>query len=227
MINLLLKKTSILLILIGMFSSINLYAATVVIDSPKGGFTTERIQQISGRVTNFRGNRAELIINGIPQTIPLHNGRFSLSSVIAPGNNVVEVIAGGSSKSVTFFAKVPKRDLKVVLTWDTPTDVDLWVIDPKGEKCYYGHRSTSSGGNLDVDVTSGYGPETFTMTNGLPGNYAVQVQYYSAGRAPVTRVNVHLVMYEGTPREERKKFSFIMTKAHQVYHLADFNIEEE
>ena len=53
--------------------------------------------------------------------------------------------------------------------------MDLWVIDPTGEKCFYANRSIKSGGNLDVDVTTGYGPETFSMAKALPGGYSVQV----------------------------------------------------
>lgn len=203
------------------------FAATVNIESPRGGFTSSRIQKISGTVSGFNGNRATLVINGIPQTIALVNGRFSINAVVSPGNNLVEVKAGGASDRVSFFAKVSRRDIKVVLTWDTETDVDLWVIDPKGEKCYYAARATKNGGNLDVDITTGFGPETFTMAKALPGTYTVQVQYYSSNSAPATRVEVYLVLYEGTPSEERKQFSFVMTKEHQIYHLTEFQIEGE
>ena len=209
------------------FISSSLHAATVVIESPRGGFTTQWIQQIKGSVTGVNVDRATLVINGIPQTVPLSNGRFSINAVVSPGVNLIELSAADASDKVSFFAKVPGRDIKAVLTWDTPTDVDLWVIDPKGEKCYYGHRSTQSGGNLDVDVTSGYGPETFSMAKAMPGGYSVQVQYYSSYGAPVTRVNVYLVLYEGTPKEERKQFEFVMTKPEQVYHITDFQIEDD
>ncbi|HEY1406966.1 MAG TPA: DUF2135 domain-containing protein [Spirochaetota bacterium] len=208
-------------------ASTSLFAATATIISPRGGFTSQRVQEIKGRVDGFTGKRAILVLNGIPQTIPLQNGEFSINAVVAPGNNLVELIAGDARDRVSFFAKVPGRDVKVVLTWDTPTDVDLWVIDPTGEKCYYAARSTKSGGNLDVDVTTGYGPETFTMAKALPGNYSVQTQYYSSGSAPVTRVNVYLILYEGTPKEQRKQFQFVMTAPSQVYHITDFTIDPD
>ena len=203
------------------------HAATAVIESPRGGFTTQWIQQIKGSVTGANADRATLVINGIPQTVPLTNGRFSINAVVSPGLNLIELSAAGASDRVSFFAKVPGRDIKAVLTWDTATDVDLWIIDPTGEKCYYGQRSTKAGGNLDVDVTTGYGPETFSMAKALPGGYSVQVQYYSSYGVPVTRVNVYLVIYEGTPKEERKQFEFVMTKPEQVYHITDFQIETE
>jgi len=222
------RFTIMTLVLLGMLSAmVPLHAATATILSPRGGFTTKRVQEIKGRVEGISGNRATLIINGIPQTIPLNNGEFSISAVVSPGNNLVELIAGQARDRVSFFAKVPGRDVKVVLTWDTPTDVDLWVIDPAGEKCYYGNRSIKSGGNLDVDITAGFGPETFTMSKGVPGNYSVQTQYYSSGNAPVTRVNVYLIIYEGTPKEQRKQFQFVMTAPSQVYHICDFSIDPD
>ncbi|EPG73402.1 hypothetical protein LEP1GSC058_3167 [Leptospira fainei serovar Hurstbridge str. BUT 6] len=204
-----------------------LSAESVSIESPNGGFTTERIQKISGSVAGTSADRGTLVLNGIPQTIRLTGGRFSLNAVVAPGNNLIEVKVGKASDKVSFFAKVPSRDIKVVLTWDTQTDVDLWVIDPTGEKCFFSHPSTKSGGNLDVDVVDGFGPETFTMSKALPGNYSVQVQYYSAYDKPVTRVNVYVVLYEGKPNEKRMQYQFVMTRSQQVYHLTNFEIEPE
>ena len=38
-------------------------------------------------------------------------------------------------------------DVRVILTWDADnTDMDLWVTDPNGEKCFYSHRNTQIGG---------------------------------------------------------------------------------
>ncbi|PJZ70010.1 DUF2135 domain-containing protein [Leptospira perolatii] len=221
------RLIKIFLILFLGFSSFPVLSQVVKIESPSGGFTTQRIQKISGTVQGSNAARATIVINGIPQAVALQGGRFSVQAVIAPGNNLIEVKAGKSSDRVSFFAKVPPRDIKVVLTWDTETDVDLWVIDPKGEKCYYSHSSTSSGGNLDVDVTTGFGPETFTMSKALPGSYSVQVQYYSAYNLPVTRVNAYVVLYEGKPNEKRLQYQFVMTKSQQVYHIANFEIDPE
>ncbi|XDD50438.1 YfaP family protein [Leptospira sp. WS92.C1] len=213
------------LILFLSFSAID--SQSLIIESPNGGFTTERIQKISGTISGSTGERVTVVLNGIPQTVSVSGGRFSMNAVVAPGNNLVEVKAGKVSEKVSFFAKVPPRDIKVVLIWDTQTDVDLWVIDPKGEKCYYSHPSTESGGNLDVDVIDGFGPETFTMAKALPGNYSVQVQYYGSYNKPITRVNAYVVLYEGKSNEKRMRFQFVMTRSQQVYHLANFDIEPE
>jgi uncharacterized protein YfaP (DUF2135 family) len=203
-----------------------LAAQSIEIDSPKGGFTTSHIMPIRGRITGFSGSRCGLIINGIPQEMPLSDGAFNISSVTSPGLNVIEVRAGSVSRKISYYAKVNPKDIKVLLTWDTPTDIDLWVTDPKGNRCYYAERSTPLGGNLDTDVTAGFGPETFTMAKAVPGTYAVAVQYYSSSENPITRVKVYVVLYEGTPRESRQQYEFAMTKEHAVYHITDFSIEE-
>jgi uncharacterized protein YfaP (DUF2135 family) len=221
------KLKTVAAFLLFLAGSIPLFAATVVIDSPRGGYTTKWVQEIKGKVTGYNGKMATLVMNGIPQGLILNNGNFSINAVVAPGVNLVEVIAGDARDRVSFFAKVPSRDIKVVLTWDTPTDVDLWVIDPTGEKCYYGNRSSKSGGNLDVDITAGYGPETFTMAKALPGNYSVETQYFSSNGQAATRVNIYVLIYEGTPKEERKQFQFVMTKGEQVYHICDFQIDRD
>ena len=64
--------------------------------------------------------------------------------------------------------------LRVVMTWDADnTDIDLWVTDPNGEKCYYGHRLTYQGGRMSQDFTGGYGPEEFSLKKAKPGKYKV------------------------------------------------------
>ncbi|HMV45328.1 MAG TPA: DUF2135 domain-containing protein [Leptospiraceae bacterium] len=200
-------------------------SSEVKIESPRGGFTTARVIEITGTVADTSVERITLVMNGVPQTVKVQSGNFRIKSVVAPGSNSIEVKHGKHSDRVSFFASVPSKDIKIVLTWDTPTDVDLWVIDPKGEKTYYAANSSSSGGNLDVDVTDGYGPETFTMAKALSGSYAVNVQYYSNNNIPITRVKLYVILYEGTSKEEKKYFEFTMTKGQQVYHIADFQIE--
>ena len=69
--------------------------------------------------------------------------------------------------------------IKITLTWDTTSDIDLWTTDPTGEKIYYAHPNSASGGFLDFDDTNGFGPENIFWQNTAPvGSYLVQVHYY-------------------------------------------------
>jgi predicted negative regulator of RcsB-dependent stress response len=100
-----------------------------------------------------------------------------------------------------------KNDVHVYLTWDTDrTDVDLWVITPSGEKVFYSNKKGKSGEALYDDVTTGYGPESFTAKNAQPGEYKVVVDYFSARRGPFpeARGEVVVVTDEGKPTEKRQ-----------------------
>jgi hypothetical protein len=72
-------------------------------------------------------------------------------------------------------------DIQVNLTWSTEGDVDLWVTDPNGEKTYWNNPNSASGGYLDVDNTSGFGPENVFWEAGkaINGTYKVEVDYFS------------------------------------------------
>ena len=77
-----------------------------------------------------------------------------------------------------------ENDIKVYLTWDTDhSDVDLWVTTPGGEKVFYSHRNGKNGEALYDDVTTGYGPESFTASKAAKGEYLVQVNYFGRGRS--------------------------------------------
>lgn len=70
-------------------------------------------------------------------------------------------------------------DLRAVLAWDADnTDIDLWVIDPNGEKAYFAHALTYQGGRMTRDFTAGYGPEAFSLKTAKPGRYEVRAQFY-------------------------------------------------
>ncbi len=72
-------------------------------------------------------------------------------------------------------------DLRVVLTWDADNaDMDLWVTDPTGERCYYGRRFSRQGGRMSVDFTGGYGPEEFSLRQALPGKYKVEANFFGS-----------------------------------------------
>ena len=74
-------------------------------------------------------------------------------------------------------------DLVIVMRWDTDkTDVDLHVNEPV-QTVSYNSRTSWQGGQLDRDVTSGFGPETYTLRRAAPGKYSVRVHYYS-GKQP-------------------------------------------
>jgi hypothetical protein len=75
--------------------------------------------------------------------------------------------------------------LRFVLVWETDAnDVDFHIYDAKGGHAYYANRQLPSGGELYADVTTGYGPECFTIRGARESRaypYTLQAHYYSRG----------------------------------------------
>ena len=70
-------------------------------------------------------------------------------------------------------------DIRVVVDWNhNDTDIDLHIIDPNLEECFYSHPSTKIGGRMSPDMTQGFGPEEFVLKNAVKGDYFVKIKYY-------------------------------------------------
>jgi tetratricopeptide (TPR) repeat protein len=113
-------------------------------------------------------------------------------------------------------ASKAQSDLRATISWNTDaTDVDLWVIEPDGEKCFYSHNKTKSGGELSQDMTQGYGPERYQTKKAQKGTYRVIVHYYGVNPnllAGETHVNVTVTKYAGTPQEKTERHTVILKK---------------
>jgi tetratricopeptide (TPR) repeat protein len=78
--------------------------------------------------------------------------------------------------------------LRVTLAWETDAnDVDLHVVDPSGEECFYGHKENKSGLTLYEDITQGLGPEVIRAGKLDRGTYHVGVRYFAAGPMGISR----------------------------------------
>ncbi|MFY0577176.1 DUF2135 domain-containing protein [Cystobacter fuscus] len=205
-------------------------APTVTLATPAGGWTSNRVAHITGTISDTSLRVGTLSINGTERPLPLRGGAFDLSLVLSPGMNVIEVSAangaGVGRAKVSVFAKVPKIDLRVVLSWDTDeTDLDLHVVEPSGEESWYGHKETASGGSLDVDVTTGYGPEIYTQANSQTGTYKILVDYFSDHGNAQTEVKVDVLIHEGTDREERHTFRHMLTRTGGKFEVGTFTVK--
>lgn len=82
--------------------------------------------------------------------------------------------------------EVGEGEIRIVLTWgSSPTDLDSYAIGTsstgKNFNICYRNRTVNDVGNLDVDDTSSYGPETITITDiGSTFTYSV-VDFRSEG----------------------------------------------
>ncbi len=96
-----------------------------------------------------------------------------------------EIIPEAEKAGVEKIAVNPKLikklplDLRIALTWDADmTDIDLWVIEPSGEKVFYSHKHSRTGAHFSKDFTNGYGPEEYIVKNAIPGTYTIQANYF-------------------------------------------------
>ncbi len=116
-------------------------------------------------------------------------------------------------------APQPKSDLRVTISWNTDaTDVDLWVIEPDGTKCFYQHQRTKNGGELSQDQTQGYGPERYQVKEAKPGVYTVIVHYYRPNPNLLggeTHVNVNVARNAGTAQETVERHTVTLKKHNQ------------
>jgi tetratricopeptide (TPR) repeat protein len=85
--------------------------------------------------------------------------------------------AGGSAENAP--------SIRFVLNWETDAnDVDFHIFDGVGGHAYYSAPHLPSGGDLYADVTTGYGPECFTIRKAKSARsfpYKLQAHYYSRG----------------------------------------------
>lgn len=68
----------------------------------------------------------------------------------------------------------------VVISWGTSDDVDLHVIDPRGNEYYYADDSfPGSDAALEEDNTTGPGNEIWLSPTAIPGDYEVYANMFS------------------------------------------------
>jgi uncharacterized protein YfaP (DUF2135 family) len=188
--------------------------------------------QIRGRIAGAdKGKPATLVVNGVSMPVEVQeDGSFARPYSFGRGANGVEVRSpdGKARARAQFYdayeGKTQSR-LRVVLSWDTPgTDLDLHVVGPDGAHAWYGNRVMPNGGALDVDVTTGYGPEIFSSAAPLSGTYHVYVNYYGSGqdRSALTVAQVSVITNENTPREKQQTFRVPLRAAGELTLIRSF-----
>ncbi len=122
-------------------------------------------------------------------------------------------------------------DVRIVIDWSSnDNDIDLWVIDPNGEKCFYGHKYTKMGGKISQDFTQGYGPEEFSLKDAERGFYTVYVNYFSEARQTITGpVTIYATLYTnyGTPEQQMERIAVQVTDNKESRQIAQLQFGEE
>jgi tetratricopeptide (TPR) repeat protein len=136
----------------------------------------------------------EVIVCEINNLISRHRGKLDLSNIDP------KIIAG-----------MPVN-IRVVINWNkNDTDIDLWVTDPNGEKCYYGNRQTAMGGRISNDFTQGFGPEQFLLKKAINGTYKVETNFFGERQVTLsgpTTIMAEIYLYYSDGRQERQVVTF-------------------
>ena len=114
--------------------------------------------------------------------------------------------------------------LRFVLNWETDAnDVDFHIYDGRGAHAYYQQRSLSSGGELYADVTTGYGPECFTIRKPAKQRaypYTLRAHYYSRGPMGYGMGKLEVIEHDGAGTLRFRELPFVVMKDQAYVDLA-------
>jgi uncharacterized protein YfaP (DUF2135 family) len=120
---------------------------------------------------------------------------------------------------------LPALMLLITMAWNTDqTDVDLHVIEPNGEECYYSNNRTKIGGALTQDVTTGFGPEMYTLTKAVAGTYQIKAKLFAENRnraSARTKVYITIIRNWGRPNETVEREVVTLMKTDQKLDVAE------
>ncbi|CAA7620700.1 Protein conserved in bacteria [Candidatus Terasakiella magnetica] len=122
-------------------------------------------------------------------------------------------------------------ELRAVLTWDADnSDMDLWVIDPNGEKAFYGNRLTYQGGHMSRDFIAGLGPEEFLLKQAKPGSYTVLANFYGHRQqilSPYTTLMLKLSTGFGTENQKDQDIVLRLSGRGETVTVGTFEVSEK
>ena len=154
----------------------------------------------------------EVMLPEINRIIALNKGKVNISAI--------------SKKAI----KPLPTDIRIVMNWNmNNTDIDLWVTDPNGEKCFYSHQKTEIGGRISDDMTQGFGPEQFLLKKAIKGSYKIEINYYGDTQATVagpTTIMAEMYTNYGTPKEKKELIVLQMKKdAHDAVYIGELDFK--
>ena len=148
----------------------------------------------SVEITTRDRDITEIIVPEVNNLISLHRKELNLSKI---------------NKDIIVDIPV---DIRVVMNWNKDmTDIDLWVTDPNGEKCFYGHRTTAIGGRMSEDVTQGFGPEQFMLKKAIKGKYKIETNFFGERQMSIsgpTTISAEIYLMYSSGKQMKKMITF-------------------
>ncbi len=116
-------------------------------------------------------------------------------------------------------------DLRIVMTWDADmTDMDLWVMEPSGEKAFYSNPRTAIGGLVSRDFTRGYGPEEYMIRRAKTGTYEIKTNFYGSSSqkiAGAVTLQVDIFTNYGRSDEKRRSVTLRLKENKDTFTVAE------
>ncbi|GEM_PF-5112524 len=189
-------------------------------------FLPPTIPPSNNRFINFNGQAQdtsvtdiEIIADSVNVKFPIPKGGLFANPVMLFGDNTpVRVIAyrgaenrGETSRQVPFTGR--KSDILVALVWDQPVDLNLEILNPRGQVISVAARGDSVDGSLILEDANGYGPEIYEWrANSIlqRGQFVVRVSRprTSLGQLTSGRAYVFLRERQNLPLRRIFRFSF-------------------
>ncbi|MEA2624860.1 MAG: hypothetical protein QOD06_905 [Candidatus Binatota bacterium] len=112
-------------------------------------------------------------------------------------------------------------EVRVVLLWSAPVDLDVFVTDPRQETVYFGNSRSGSGGKLTRDARCPKDPgpaevrmESVSFRKASPGHYRVGVDFPNPCGTDFEEVECRIVAevrgqrFEGIAKVKPKDFRY-------------------
>lgn len=180
----------------------------------------------------------------IDELVRSDTGRFNtieMPAIMEANRNIArmeryaeDVLGGAELPSFNLDSRLRQNldlDVRVILRWDTDqTDMDLWVTEPSGERCYYGNQDTAYGATYGRDYTGGYGPEEYLIRNAPDGGYFVQANYFGSRQQALTggtTLQVDIYTNWGRPDEERHTTTVRLTATGETIDIGTVAMGED
>jgi Vault protein inter-alpha-trypsin domain len=131
-------------------------------------------------------------------------------TALMEANAIIPLIeeSGGTWSLDKRLVRLLDTDVRIVIEWTNgDSDLDLWVIEPTGEKAYYSNQETDIGGKMSDDMTRGFGPEQYFLRRAADGDYAVIIDGFASDRIRPNgpgRVMVRLIRDFGRPTQSEE-----------------------
>lgn len=166
------------------------------------------------------------------------DGRFPEIEVIAAEEMNKVITKAAQNKTDLDLSNIDKRliyampvDIRIVLNWDTDnSDMDLWVTDPYGERCFYQNTLTHIGGLISRDFTGGYGPEEFLIKKAVAGRYKIQANYFgSREQTLIGPTTVYLDIYTrySSGQEKKETITLRLTENKEVIDIGEITFSHK